>query len=100
MKHCPECKATLLTIDSRPQNPDAGFPYTIRRKQCSGCGNRFTTHEMWVEELRKDQPGYVPLDRKEEYKFLMRKLKSTKAEVLEIMGIKNATQKGQVKQNG
>jgi transcriptional regulator NrdR family protein len=100
MKHCPECKATLLTIDSRPQTPDTGSPYTVRRKQCSVCAKRFTTHEVWVEELRKNDDGYIPLDRREEYKFLMRKLKGTKAEVLEIMGIKNAAQKGQVQQDG
>ena len=60
----------------------------------SACAKRFTTHEVWVEELRKNDDDYIPLDRREEYKFLMRKLKSTKSEVLEIMGIKNAAQKG------
>lgn len=96
MRFCPDCGGTLRTYDSRPQRVENGPSHTVRRKQCEVCGKRYSTHEIWVEELRKNKPGYVPLDRREEYRHLMKKLKVGKAEVLRIMGLSDAAQKGQV----
>lgn len=99
MKTCPECGGTLRTCDSRPQRVERGPSFTIRRKRCERCDKRFTTHEMWVEELRKNDPGYVPLNRREEYKHLMRKLKLKRTEVLQLMGLLDAAEKGQVQKD-
>jgi len=96
MRFCPECGGTLRIYDSRPQLVDHGPSFTIRRKRCEKCGKRFTTNEVWVEELRKYDPGYVPLDRRDEYRHLMKKLKVGRLEVLRIMGLLNAAQKRQV----
>lgn len=96
MRFCPDCGGTLRTYDSRPQPVDHGPSFTVRRKRCEKCDKRFTTHEIWVEELRKNDPGYIPLDRREEYKHLMRKLRLRRAEVLQIMGLLDAAQEGQV----
>lgn len=96
MRFCPDCGGTLRTYDSRPQPVGRGPSFTTRRKKCEKCSKRFTTHEVWVEELRKNDPHYVPLDRREEYKHLMRKLKLKRAEVLQIMGLLDATEKRQV----
>jgi len=100
MKFCPECGGVLRIYDSRPQPVERGPSHTVRRKRCESCSKRFTTHEIWVEELRKNKPGYVPLDRREEYRHLMKKLKIGKAEVLRIMGLLDAAEKGQVEQDG
>lgn len=98
MKICPDCGGYLHAKDTRIRRNDGAPSYTTRRKECQACGKRFTTHEIWVEELRKNDPGYVPLDRREEYKHLMRKLKLTRAEVLQIMGLLDAAQEGQVEE--
>lgn len=99
MKTCPECGGLLRTIDSRPHKSAGGSPFTARRKECVACHKRYTTHEMWVEELRKNDPGYVPLDRREEYKHLMRKLKMRRIEVLQLMGLLDAAEKRQVEKD-
>lgn len=98
MRFCPECGGLLRTTDSRPHPVGNGPSMTVRRKRCENCDRRFTTNELWIEELRKNDPGYVPLDRREEYKHLMRKLKLRRAEVLQIMGLLDAAQEGQVEE--
>lgn len=48
-KRCPHCGSGLRTKDSRPSHvPDV---LCRRRLQCTGCGARFTTHEIIVDDL-------------------------------------------------
>jgi len=52
---CPHCGETVSTVrDSRPYRADR--TYTRRRRQCSECGQRFTTYESTVQ-LTKIPPA-------------------------------------------
>lgn len=53
---CPLCQKQMNTYDSRPvsgagaQGGDYG-PHRWRRRECSGCGERFTTREFIESDL-------------------------------------------------
>ena len=44
--NCPRCEATTKTLETR-RVPDGA---TRRRRECPGCGHRFTTYERAVSE--------------------------------------------------
>ncbi len=44
--NCPRCDATTKTLETR-RVPDGA---TRRRRECPGCGHRFTTYERAVSE--------------------------------------------------
>lgn len=61
--HCPFCRADdTRVIDSRLS---AGGEQVRRRRECSDCGERFTTFEtpeLWLPRLVKKDGSRVPFD--------------------------------------
>jgi len=54
---CPYCQhKKSITIDSRkdrkPQNNTAISEVTYRYRQCCECNKKFTTYEVWAEDLQ------------------------------------------------
>lgn len=92
---CEKCGAHAGTRETRSYTNLKGQSYVSRRKHCPNCGWRWSTREMRVEDYKRLMDD-VPPERKAEYNTLKRKLNLRKAEVLAIMGLGNAAQKGQV----
>lgn len=84
---CPQCNKPGHTLDTRHYTDKLGLSYTTRRRQCKDCGIRWSTREISEDMFKALTVGVVPLERREEYRDLMRKLKMPRAEVLQIMGI-------------
>ena len=59
---CPLCEAASRVLESR--NSEAGAAIR-RRRECSGCGHRFTTYERYEQSLfvRKRSGRRQPFDR-------------------------------------
>lgn len=59
--NCPNCQLPVnvgggsIVLDSRPARDDS----TRRRRQCSGCGHRFTTYEQIGFDVIRGRPRLV-----------------------------------------
>jgi transcriptional repressor NrdR len=60
--NCPLCEAASRVLESRGAESGAA---TRRRRECSGCGHRFTTYERYEQTLfvRKRSGRRQPFDR-------------------------------------
>lgn len=48
---CPSCGGNSQTLEARLGKGDLGrSAYVRRRRRCKGCGHRFTTSEVIIEE--------------------------------------------------
>lgn len=54
MRYCPYCGCSLKTIDTRAQimgKIEAEHGTTRRRKECKCCHKRYTTYEVFIEDI-------------------------------------------------
>lgn len=48
--NCPQCQNKAKCLDTRTyQDPNDGFEYVQRRRECLECGERFITVEVLLE---------------------------------------------------
>jgi len=85
---CPVCDVPSKVLDTRG---------AMRRRECLGCGHRWTTYEVTAEDYRRLYPKpvrvVVPPDLKKDYDKL-RRAGFTRDDTLKELGIVNAAQKG------
>jgi transcriptional repressor NrdR len=89
--NCPLCEAASRVLESRSSEAGAA---TRRRRECSGCGHRFTTYERHEQSLfvRKRSGRRQPFDRAKLHGALARAAHKRPVSEAEIEAIADSVQ--------